>query len=349
MTNADIDRAVKAGIISAEQAESIKALSSSHQETLHQTPRFIPLHILYYVGGLIAIGAMTIFINLGWESFGGWGVLSISLFYALVLLLIVPVLERRGLTLPAGMATTFVVCLTPLAMYGLQIGMGWWPTDSPNAEAFRDFHRVIQWHWVYLELATLLVGAIMLWRYRYPFLVMPIAVTLWYMSMDVAAMLSPQDMGFTVRSQVSLAFGLGMIVLALWVDFQSQPKQDYPFWLYLFGVLTFWGGLHMLSNETPEYAFIVFLCSLVLLVIGALIRRKVFVVFGAFGLFRYLNYLAWFIFEDSWGYPITLTLIGAGIVGLGIYWQQHEHQLHAALQERLPSPLQRFLNKKYSR
>jgi hypothetical protein len=34
------------------------------------------------MGGLIAIGAMTLFMNLGWESFGGWGIFFISLAYA---------------------------------------------------------------------------------------------------------------------------------------------------------------------------------------------------------------------------------------------------------------------------
>ncbi|MGC8697915.1 MAG: hypothetical protein ACP5Q0_05520, partial [Halothiobacillus sp.] len=45
------------------------------------------------------------------------------------------------------------------------------------------------WRWVMMELATLASGVIILWRYRLPFLVMPIAVTLLYMSMDLAPFL----------------------------------------------------------------------------------------------------------------------------------------------------------------
>jgi hypothetical protein len=47
---------------------------------LHDAANFTT--ILYYPGGLVAIGATTLFMNLGWEEFGGWGILCIALVYA---------------------------------------------------------------------------------------------------------------------------------------------------------------------------------------------------------------------------------------------------------------------------
>ncbi len=44
-----------------------------------------------------------------------------------------------------------------------------------------------------MELGTLAIGAIIAWKYKYPFLVMPIAVTLWYMTMDITVMISGGD------------------------------------------------------------------------------------------------------------------------------------------------------------
>jgi uncharacterized membrane protein len=60
----DIRGAVEAGILSAEQAQQ---LQNYLKQCAHQHPGFQLTHILYYLGGLIAIGAMTLFMNLGWD------------------------------------------------------------------------------------------------------------------------------------------------------------------------------------------------------------------------------------------------------------------------------------------
>ena len=187
VTKQNFDLAVAEEIISQEQSDKlfdfIKTLPSTG-------PTFDFTHVLYYMGGLIAIGAMTLFMNLGWESFGGWGIFFISLAYAGVGFELAGNFQRKGLAIPAGICATFVVALSPLAIYGLQQAMGWWPDDT----MYREYHRYIKWHWIFLELGTLAVGAVIVWIYRYPFLQMPIAVTLWYMSMDIAAMLAGEDL-----------------------------------------------------------------------------------------------------------------------------------------------------------
>ena len=94
-----------------------------------------------------------------------------------------------------------------------------------------------------MEFGTLIVGAIVAWRYKYPFLIMPRAVTLWYMSMDIASMIAGGRADFELRSLVSMYFGLLIVLLAFWVDFRAKGKADYAFWLYIFGVMAFWGGM----------------------------------------------------------------------------------------------------------
>ena len=76
---------------------------------------------------------------------------------------------------------------------------------------------------VFLMLA---VGAFVAWKYKYPFLIMPIAVTLWYLSMDITAMISGEDFTWELRKLVSMYFGLLMIGLAFWVDVRARKKAD---------------------------------------------------------------------------------------------------------------------------
>ena len=66
MRRTDLYPAVKQGIITSEQADRLVELLAASE-----TPRFSFVHVLYYLGGMIAIGAMTLFMTLGWNALGG--------------------------------------------------------------------------------------------------------------------------------------------------------------------------------------------------------------------------------------------------------------------------------------
>lgn len=333
--------AAERGLISVEQAAALWGFLG---ERNREVPSFRATHILYYLGGLIAIGAMSLFMTLGWEAFGGWGIFAIALTYGLGALWLTGfLLERKGLPIPAGILGALVVALTPLAIYGLQEGLGWW------AEGFvyRDYHVFIDWRWLFMELATLAVGALMLRRYRLPFLFMPVAVTLWYLSMDLAPFLfGVDDLTWELRKRVSLVFGLLMIGFALWVDLRDRTDKDFAFWIYLFGVLAFWGGLSLLRSES-ELGKLFYLCiNLGMIFFGALLSRRVFAVFGGLGVAGYLGHLAYDLFADSLLFPFVLSAVGLLVIYGGILWQRHEARLSAAVRGWLPAPLRALVDRR---
>lgn len=326
-----LTQAAREGLISEAQADQLWRFLSEQGKN---SPSFQFTHILYYLGGLLAIGAMSLFMTLGWEAFGGWGLFFIALAYAGVgLKLTEHFLCRKQLPIPAGIMAAFVVVLTPLAVYGLQGALGYWA----DGRVYREYHTHIDWRWGLMELATLAAGCAMLWRYRLPFMLMPMAVTLWYMSMDLTPILfSNEDYSWELRKWVSVWFGLLMTLLAFWVDIRSRRSEhDYAFWLYLFGVLTFWSGLSFMHSDSALNKFIYLCINLALIGVGAVLSRRVFAVFGGLGVAGYLSYLAYDVFKDSLLFPLVLTLIGLGVIYLGVIWQRHE----AALTERLRAPL----------
>ncbi|HEV2381872.1 MAG TPA: hypothetical protein VG206_19045 [Terriglobia bacterium] len=73
--------------------------------------------------------------------------------------------------------------MTPLIIYGLERGTGFWPASDPGV--YRDFHQWIRGGWVLMELGTVLTALIALAFVRFPFVTAPIAFALWYMSMDL--------------------------------------------------------------------------------------------------------------------------------------------------------------------
>ncbi len=334
--------AAEHGLISEQQAEQLWQFL---REQGKDTPSFRITHVLYYLGGLIAIGAMSLFMTLGWERFGGGGLFFIALAYAGAGLWLTGFfLYRNRLPIPAGITATFVVVLTPLAVYGLQAASGWWD----EGEALREYHRLIDWRWMFMELATLASGAVMLWRYRLPFLVMPVAVTLWYMSMDLTPFLfGDSDLTWESRKFVSLWFGVLIVLLAFWVDIRTRHDKDYAFWLYLFGVIAFWGGLSMLDSGSELNKFIYLCINLIMIAVGAMLSRRVFAVFGGLGAAGYLGHLAYDVFKDSTLFPFVLTIIGLGVIYLGIVWQRHEATISNMLRGLLPLPVRELIEKRH--
>jgi Predicted membrane protein (DUF2157) len=338
MRRRELEKAVQAGIITTEQADRLMAF---YAEQASETPRFSFVHVLYYLGGMIAIGAMSLFMTLGWASLGGWGGFVTAIFYAILALALTHwFLERKGLQIPAGIMATLAVVMVPLAIFGAQQALGYWDMDKP----FRHYHQYIDGRWMMMELGTLAVAAILLWRYRFPFMLMPVAVTLWYMSMDLVPLLIRDNwQDWEIRKLVSLYFGLLFVGLAFWVDIRSRHSKDYAFWLYLFGVITFWGGLSSMNSGSEWGKLIYCLINIGMILLGAVLGRRVFAVFGGLGVAGYLGYLAGQVFKDSLMFPFALSLIGLGIIGLGVFWQRREAQWSARLRMMLPAALRELL------
>ncbi len=333
----DLTVASEQDIISPQQAENLWRFL--HHEQRHR-PGFNFIHILYYLGGMIAIGAMSLFMTLGWETFGGWGIFSIALFYMLLTLALTEILKRRDLLIPAGITASLTIVLIPLAIYGLQQALGFWD----GRHSYRNFHIYIDWTWLLMELGTLAGAAIIFFRYRLPFLLMPVAVTLWYLSMDITPFIFHDlDHNWELRRLVSLFFGLGMTGFAFWIDLRSRGQQDYAFWIYLFGVATFWGGLSLMRSNSELNKLIYCGINLAMIGCGAILSRRVFAVFGGIGIAGYLGHLAYSVFRNSLFFPLALSGIGLGIIALGILWQKNEEQITSSLRSRLPTPLQKML------
>jgi len=361
VTRQDLHKAVQAGIISTTQAQHLwarwiapgvaaAALAKARGDypPVQAGPAFSFTNTLYYFGGMVAIGAMTLFMTLGWDAFGAWGLLAISAAYLVACLLVADNLKKRKLFTPAGILATLAVCLVPLMVWCVQQGLGLWPPGGP--ERYSAYHTHINWRWLTLELATLAAAVVMLWRYRMPFMVMPLAVTLWYLNMDVAnaIMQSGSQTGgwdWEFMRDVSMVFGLATIAIAMWVDVRCRNsketawRRDYAYWLYLFGALMFWCGLSLRESSSELNKLLYALLNVFLVFFGAAIGRRVFTVFGGLGVAIYLGYLAHRVFRDSLLFPFALTLLGLSVVALGIWWQRHEAAIHDRLSMFVPKGL----------
>ena len=346
-------QAATAGLIAPAQEQPLWDFLQAHAAPAlagrDNGPRFTFTNVLYYFGGMLAIGAMSVFMTLGWERFGGWGIFFIALLYMGIAFKLAGRFEAQRLAVPLGIMAALIVTLVPLATWGLQHALGYW-ADGAHAQNYREFHIFIDWRWTTLEFATLFAGALMLYRYQAPFLLMPVAVVLWYMSMDLVMLVLPPDVRpwseseWLLRKWFSVSFGLILLLVAFWIDVRARFTRDYSFWLYLFGLLTFWCGLSSLQSASLAGKLVYLAINVALIGISAVLTRRTFAVFGALGVALVLGDLSWNMFRTSWLFPLALTAIGIAIIYGGIWWSRNETRVATRLRSALPADLRQLID-----
>jgi len=328
-----LQQAADKGLITSQQADNLWDFLGQQGSP---APALSPTNTLYYLGGCIAIGAMTLFMNLGWEAFGGIGLSAIALLYAVISLALTEYLKKKSLLIPAGIMATLAVAMVPLFVYGIQTMLGYFEDQT----TYEGFHRQIDTRWVTMELATVIAGLLLLLRYQIGFILMPICVALVYLSVDLAPILAASDsMYMSIYPSVMVWFGLCMLGAALVTDIYDKSRQDYAFWLYLFGVLTLWVGITVQGSDLLAMKLLYLGFNLLLIAIGTCLMRKAFLAFGGLGVLLGLGELSSDIFRDSIGFPLSLTVLGILTIGVGIWWQKNERTIQAWVGQVLPPAL----------
>jgi hypothetical protein len=333
----DLDAAVAKQILAVEQAAALwKHLEDAHPAKA----RFTGLNVAYYFGALVVIAAMGWLMTLGFQAMGPWAVCLIAIAYALVFIRFGNKLQA-DLPIPAGLLYTMAVCMTPLAVWGLERGSGFWPASDPGN--YRDFFPFIRASWIWMEAATVVSALFALRQMKFSFLVAPAAVALWFMSMDLAAYLSGQGSSWNLplARNVSLVFGLGMLFIAYLAD--RRTEADLSFWLYLFGMTALWGALSSMDSGSQLRRFLYCLLNIFFIVVSVALRRRVFLIYGALGVNAYLVTLAWRVFENSVLFPFALTALGLGVIWIAVKYQRNRVQIDLWLASLIPESLKAML------
>lgn len=339
----DLRAAAAAGLIAPAQVDPLLAfLGSRAASRPATTPKFDVVHLLWYAGALIVIGAMGLFSTVAFSQMGGWALTATAVVYATLLVIGGQRLwSVNKLRAPGGLLIAAAVSMAPLAIYGAQDALGLWGQFGKPGTT-HDFYVWIKGSWVFMEAGAIIAAALALWFFRFPFIVLMAAFALWFMSMDIVPWITGTPWGsWEISRKVSIWFGLGILAVAVLVN-MTQRKGDFAFWLYLFGVLTFWGGITATSNGTALDKALYCAMNVGFLFIAVYLGRRVFAVFGTIGIAIYLGDLAEKVFKDSLLFPFTLSLIGVAIIGLGLWYVRHQAAVVAWFDQLLPEPLKRL-------
>jgi hypothetical protein len=327
-------------VLRARRAGASAAVVRSSTERV----RFDIVHVLWYAGALIVIGALTLFSTLAFEAMGGAALTVTALMYATLFLLAGHHLwHRRGLRTPGGLMIVVAVAMAPLAVYGIQEASGWWG-DGGDPGRYRDFFAWIKGSWLPMEIVTIVASLVALRFYPFPFMVAILAIALWFMSMDLTPwLLHGREMSWsdtwTARQTVSIILGLFMIGTAWFIDLKRDSRQDFAFWLHLYGLLAFWGAMTITDSSSEIGKLLYCLINVGLVLLSVFLLRPIHAVFGAIGVAIYLGYLASRVFANSLIFTFALSLIGVAIIGAGLLLHRHRESLSAWMMKSLPETL----------
>ncbi|ELR23196.1 uncharacterized protein ACA1_067800 [Acanthamoeba castellanii str. Neff] len=145
-----LGQATAQGIVNAEQAaQLLRLFRDTALASPSVGPSFSMANVLHYGGGLMAIGSTSLLLHYGWKLFkgtpsagnhiggGGVGLLAVSGAYGALGLAATHYLVKNNEPVAAGVVGAFVVCLAPIATFGVQEMTGFLglPSSSGSLEA----------------------------------------------------------------------------------------------------------------------------------------------------------------------------------------------------------------------
>jgi hypothetical protein len=347
LAEADLKAIRDAGLIDdTKLAEITDFLEHRYPAATRQTaPRFDLTHVLWYAGALIIMGAMGLFTTEAFNRLGGWALAACGGAYLVAFLAAGHILWRNAtLRIPAGLLIAVAVSMVPLIIYGVQDALGLWGSPQGDPGQYKDFHTYVKASWIYMEIGAIIASLLAVWRYPFPFIVMVTAFALWYMSMDLAVWFTYKpdnyySYDYEIRRAVSMYFGLGMILVAWTVDILRRRGPDFAFWLHIFGVITFWSAMTLSDSNSELMKFIYCLINITMIGLSLFLNRRIYAVFGAFGVATYLGYLASEVFKDVILFSFALSAIGLAVIGLGLLLHRNRARMLAAMDTIVPQSL----------
>ncbi len=324
-----LDQAVEQGLLQESQVDPLLNFLNEHNASTSATT-----NVFYYLGGGLAVIALMLLLGLSFDRYSGVGLMIVA--GISMALAAIPVVTMKDMHKgrPASLFALLIVLLVPVLVYGAQHVLGWWPEGLSFFDSYQKGLRLI----LGVEVVTLACAILLLCLCRYTLLVLPVVVLVWLIAVSGVDLFYGDARQWYTPYLTTQWVGLAMLGAAFVVDTKLSETKDYAFWVYIAGAVFFWGGFTFNYFNGGMSAHFYFAINLVLIALGTVLGRKVCVLAGAFGAFVYVMYLADY-FVQGWLFMAILALVGVIIIGVGIFWQQHEQTIGHFARKGLPQSL----------
>lgn len=330
-SDADLQRWVESGVISADQRAAI----------LHDLEARPPAGgltltaLLYYSGGLLVLVAYTIFLGFQWEELDQGGRVAMAaasfVFFAAAS---EGLLRTERFRLPGELLQLVAVGVVPLLVSAVLDAAGLWPQDPgysrlPNGLR-EQYERDLTWTRMGLGGTTFIAAAVAFARSRSPFvLVVAIgAATSVFVDASLQVRSDAREYEWETGQALTIAV-MGAATLIAGVVTHGRTRRDYTTWLYVGGLAGLAVGLA--TQTFPEGASTGWGVLWLLIAVGVLglsipLQQRLFAAAGMLGVFAYLAKLVFEVFADATA-ALAFVILGLVIVGMGMLYQRYHERL----------------------
>lgn len=328
-----LDAAVSLGLITAEQAAQIRALTPL--PTAQASSRAATASSIGYVlGAVTVLIAMAWFLADRWEWLGAGGALAVVVLYAAMFLLVARRLTREGFATAAGFAVFLAVAMVPVGVVALNELTQWVVPIPPAAcdasapDLLVDFDlwgcRSLE---LIVELSTLGAALIALRASRFPLLVLPIAGILVRGCFHLGDALTNGALGGTASSWTWVVCASLAVAAAYTVDRAQRGPEDFGLWLHLVAVVCAIAASSMVLGEYEGLRHLLIPGAFVAFAFALRMRRFIWVLLGLGWFVSYLAWLASEVFRDTPVFPIVLAALGLGVIIATVWIQRNSDAL----------------------
>jgi hypothetical protein len=257
---------------------------------------------LLYLGGLTILFASVWLLTIlsddySEAAFTGWSALVLAFLATGAF-----AFRRVGQALVAGLFAVSAVVALAVFLGALEDWFGWLPADEEGL--FGGF-RV---GFLLIPLAVAVAAGYALRIFRFPLLVLVLAVAIWFFVTDLVSG------GGDWTAVVTIVVGLIFLVVALAVD---AGQREYGFWLHVSAGLAIGGGLLWFFHSSDLDWIFVAIAGLVYIALADRFVRSSWAVLGAWGLLQTTTHFAakWAstdFFPFYYFFPFAFLTLGDG-------------------------------------
>lgn len=342
ITRRDLDEAVRDAVLSREQAERLwdRAHAPGAPTPAPEAPpapATDPRREAAAVAGSVAAVAFAVWLLLvAWDAVGPAGGFGVAALATGAFALAARALERRALRLGAALLAGVAVAAAPLAVHGLHGWIGYASGAAPpgTIDAFvrgSAFPALV---------AGIVAGVVGLRAFSSPSVAAVLVGAVWFAAMLGAPVVFGPSPTWAQRALLSALTGVGAIAAGVFLD--ARTRRDYSFWLYLSGLVAFWGALVTVHADSVASQLVGAVLNLALVLAALPLRRPLFAVFGVVGLAGVLGHVAEAELEEA-AVPFVVLAIAAASAGAAVAWRRLAPEWEALVAEKLPDPLRRLL------
>ncbi len=281
-----------------------------------------------YFGATLILLAMGSLFALVSSTSGAIGSMLLSIIYFSVFFFGA---ERFGkspnLRVPSGLLYVLATSMTPFLISSLQL-LFWKGADNYLSVGLAS------------ALATLVVGNVLTARARISFVCLPALLAGGSATYFAMALLSEHNTwSSTYESWGMVGNGLFAILMSLIIDRRSN--EDYSFWGYGVGAISFWVGLTMVvgGDGWGLYALV----GLVSMFVSLLLSRNVFAFTGGFAVLAYLTHISYTYFSNSIGFFFSMGVVGLLTMLLGVWYVRNAEQVQKVALKLVPKGMRKGL------